>query len=459
MQHTFQYTPRAYQLPLLQYLFPNPRGKRAVVVWHRRAGKDVTLLNALITAALYDRVGVYYYLFPTYAQGKRIIWDGIDGNGRKFLSYIPEAAIAIGRDGKPKMNETELKIELVNGSIIQIIGTDRFDNIRGTNPVGCVVSEYQDQNPRAWETIEPILGENGGWAAFAYTPKGHNHGWTLYDAAGKEKGWFRELLTIDDTKREDGKPVISLDYIESLRRRGVDEDFIQQEYWCSFDGSMQGSYYGKLIANAYSEGRIRVVPWEPQIPVETWWDLGRNDSNVIWFSQVVGRERRFIDYYENTGQGLPHYVKVIREKEYVYEAHIMPHDINVTEYSSNVKRIDTARALGLTHIKVAPKLHINEGIDAVRRILPRCVFDAKKCERGIIALQEYHKEWDEETKSFSDTPVHDWSSNAADAFRTGAVTDRSGNPPSTQTVADSGYSIFSGPIQEVADSEYSVYGV
>lgn len=453
MSIEFQYQPRSYQKPLVNYMFEGgTAGKRAVVVWHRRAGKDITLLNILTSAALFDRVGVYYYFFPTYGQGKKIIWEGIDGNGRTFRSYIPSAAIK-------RTNETDMLIEFVNGSILQIIGTDRFDSIRGTNPVGCVVSEYQDQTPRAWETVEPILAENGGWAAFAYTPKGHNHGYELFEAAGQENGWFREKLTIDDTKRDDGSPVIKLDYIESLRRRGVDEDFIQQEYYCSFDGSLQGSYYGHLITAARREGRIKRVPWEPQIPVETWWDLGRNDMNVIWFSQTVGRERHFIDCYANKNEGLIHYVKVVREKEYVYSAHVMPHDINVTEYSSNVKRIDTARSLGLSNIRVAPKLAIQEGIESVRRIIPRALFDEERCKKGINALSEYHKEWDDETKSFSDTPVHDWSSNYADSFRTGSVLDRSERPASTQTVADNDFSMFSPQGSQMeADNDYSVIG-
>ncbi len=433
------------------------KGKRAVLCWHRRCGKDITLFNMLIYAALHDRVGVYFYLFPTYAQGKRIVFDNIDSDQQKVLSYIPSEAIAVGKDGKPKINETELKIEFKNGSIIQIIGTDRYENIRGTNPVGCVVSEYQEQNPRAWETVEPVLGENGGWAAFAYTPKGHNHGYKLFEAA-PSLGWYRELLTIDDTKRDDGSPVITTEYVDKLRQRGVDEDFLQQEYWCSFSGAMTGSYYGKLMKQARLDGRVGDFPHEPRYPVETWWDLGRNDATAIWFVQRRDRWVNFIDYYENRQEGLAHYVKVVREKDYTYERHILPHDINVVEFGSNVKRIDTARSLGLTHITVAPKLHITEGIESVRALLPRARFNEKKCSRGIIALEEYHKELDETLDSFKDTPVHDWSSNPADAVRTGAVCEKSGRATTPQIIADSTFSIFSNQ-QEAADSEFAVYGV
>src|SRR6185295_310281 len=399
----------------------------------------------------------YFYLFPTYAQGKRIVFDNIDSDQQKVLSYIPSEAIAVGKDGKPKINETELKIEFRNGSIIQIIGTDRYENIRGTNPVGCVVSEYQEQNPRAWETVEPVLGENGGWAAFAYTPKGHNHGYKLFEAA-PSLGWYRELLTIDDTKRDDGSPVITTEYVDKLRQRGVDEDFLQQEYWCSFSGAMTGSYYGKLMKQARLDGRVGDFPHEPRYPVETWWDLGRNDATAIWFVQRRDRWVNFIDYYENRQEGLAHYVKVVREKDYTYERHILPHDINVVEFGSNVKRIDTARSLGLTHITVAPKLLITEGIESVRALLPRARFNERKCSRGIIALEEYHKELDEALDSFKDTPVHDWSSNPADAVRTGAVCEKSGRATTPQTIADHTFSIFSNQ-QEAADSEFAVYGV
>jgi phage terminase large subunit len=456
----FYYKPREYQKPLIEYMFSGGmRRKRAVVVWHRRAGKDITMWNILITAAIYDRVGTYFYFFPTYGQGKKIIWDGKDFDGRKFLDYVPADLIAKGRDGKPLINETEMQIELVNGSIIQIIGTDRIDSIVGTNPIGCLFSEYSIQKPMAWKLIQPILMENGGWAAFVYTPRGHNHGYTLYQAAQTEPGWFHQVLTADDTKREDGTPVMPLSEIDSLRRQGTDEDLIQQEYYCAFSGATQGAYYGNLMKLAQAEGRIKRVPWEPRFPVTSWWDLGRNDANVIWFTQDLDREVHVIDCYANTQQGLGHYVKFVRDKDYTYTRHVMPHDINVTEYSSNVKRIDVARSLGLKNITVAPKLHITEGIEAVRTLLPRCYFDQGKCEKGILALQEYHKEWDDEKYSFSDTPVHDWASNYADAFRTGAIVDRSSaSKPTNQQFADSSFSVFSN-VQDSAESQYSVFGV
>jgi phage terminase large subunit len=457
---TIDFQPRAYQAQLIQYMFNGGcRGKRAVVVWHRRAGKDITLLNILINAALFDRVGTYYYLFPTYGQGKKIIWDGMDGDGQKFLSYIPPDAIAKDRYGKPKINETDMQVELANGSIIQIVGTDKIDSVVGTNPIGCLFSEYSLQKPQAWELLEPILAENGGWAAFAYTPRGHNHGFDLYEGAGREAGWYRQLLTVDDTKKLDGERVISAAYIESLKRRNVDEDVLQQEYYCSFNGSMQGSYYGQMMKAARIEGRVTVVPWIPKLPVETWWDLGRNDSNVIWFVQHDGRTVRFIDYYENRSQGLPHYIKLIREKDYTYNRHVMPHDINVTEYASNTKRIDVARSLGLKHIVVAPKLRLEEGFEAVRLLLPRSMWDEKKCRQGILALEEYSKEWNPEAKCFGETPIHNWASNPCDAIRTGAVAVRSMHDVPMQIKADAGFSVFQGEMQELADSTFNVLTV
>jgi hypothetical protein len=454
----FHFTPRAYQEPIIQYMLNGGMAKkRAVLVWHRRAGKDITALNILLTAAIYDRVGTYFYLFPTYGQGKKIIWDGMDDKGRKFLSYIPKELIALDKSNKPKINETDMQVELVNGSIIQIIGTDRIDSVVGTNPVGCVFSEYAIQKPIAWKLIEPILAANKGWALFVYTPRGHNHGYDLYEGAGIE-GWFRQLLTVEQTQNEAGEPIIDQAYIDSLRRRGTDEGIINQEYYCSFTGSIEGAYYGHLMKLAHAEHRIGDFPWEPRFPVETWWDLGRNDANVIWFVQHIGRRPRAIDLYYNRQQGLAHYIKVVREKDYTYDKHVLPHDINVTEYSSNVKRIDVARSLGLSHITVAPKLHITEGIEAVRLLLPRMEFNDKKCLKGIQALEEYHKEYDDEKKCYAETPVHDWASNFADAVRTGAVVEKSGRPPLAQTHADSAYNPL-GVYQSSADSDFSVYGV
>lgn len=407
----YNFKARSYQKPVLLTL-DSGEIKRAVCVWHRRSGKDKTFLNFMIKK-LNQRPGGYYYFFPTYAQGKKILWDGRDRDGFPYMGHFPDEMVK-------KRDNQELKLELVNGSIFQIIGTDKIDTIVGTNPVGCVFSEYSLQNPAAWKFIRPILKENGGWALFNFTPRGNNHAKKLYDMAKNNDNWFCELLTVNDTKRADGSHVYSKQDIQEERDEGVEEDFIQQEYYCSFTGCIQGSYYSRLMQKAEEEGRIGNVPYDPLIEVETAWDLGVGDATGIWFIQRIGMEIRFIDYYETSGEGLPYYVKLLREKPYVYGNHYAPHDIAVREFSTGKSRRETALGLGIDFI-TAEKLTIDDGIDACRNILPRCYFDEKKCEQGLDALKEYHKVYDEDRKEFKNKPLHDWTSHGADALRTFAV--------------------------------------
>lgn len=354
-----------------------------------------------------DRVGTYFYIFPTYTQAKKVLWDGRDRQGFPFMSHFPDELVA-------KKNETELRVELRNGSSVQLIGSDNIDSVLGTNPVGCVFSEFALQDPKGWDYMRPILRENGGWAIFDYTPRGKNHGYSLYQMARDNPEWYAEILTVDDTK------AISHEEIDADRREGMSEELIQQEYYCSFEGVAFGAYYGKQLQQAEQEGRIANVPFETGIGVETWWDLGVGDSTAIWFTQSIGREIRVIDYYEASGEGLPHYAKTLQEKPYVYSRHHAPHDIEVRELGSGRSRREIAQNLGIS-FDVVPNISIEDGIEAARALLSRCWFDKTKCERGLNALASYHKDWDEKLKTWRSQPKHDWASHAADAFRYLAV--------------------------------------
>jgi hypothetical protein len=221
------YRPREYQWSFFEAMATGI--KRAVCVWHRRAGKDKTFLNFMIKE-MPKRVGAYYYFLPTYRQGKQILWDGIDRDGFKYMHHFPKEIIK-------RKHETEMKIELTTGSIFQIIGTDNIDAIMGTNPVGCVFSEYSLQNRDAWDFISPILAENDGWAVFNFTPRGMNHGWEIYTKADENDDWFCEKLTVEDTVRPDGSRVITEETIERERARGMSESMIRQEYYCDFGAS------------------------------------------------------------------------------------------------------------------------------------------------------------------------------------------------------------------------------
>ena len=392
--------------------------KRAVSIWHRRAGKDITLMN-LIVKKMMERKGVYYYFFPTYQQGKKILWNGMDREGFKFTSHIPEEI-------RKRTDNTEMLIELKNGSLFQVIGTDKIDSIVGTNPIGCVFSEYSLQNPKAWDFIRPILAENGGWAVFNYTPRGKNHGYTLYNMAKDNEKWFCELLTIDDTK------AISTDVVEEERESGMDEDMIQQEFYCSFQAAIQGSYYSKPIKRAEEENRITSVPYERNLPVSTWWDLGVGDSTSIWFTQDIGNEIHIIDYYENEGEGLPFYANILQKKQYNYKQHNAPHDIQVRELGSGLSRIETAKTLGI-NFNIVKNISIDDGVNAVRLIFDKCWFDKDKCKQGMRCLTEYHKEYDENRHEYKNKPFHDWSSHGSDAFRYFAVGHNLANQPQQLT--------------------------
>jgi len=406
----FMYEPRDYQLPILKALDTGGY-KRAIAVWHRRSGKDKTFLNYLFKS-MYERVGAYYYFFPTYRQGRKVIWQGMDRDGMRFIDHFP-------KELRARVHDLDMRIEAKNGSTFQVVGTDKIDAIVGANPVGCVYSEWSLQNPSAWDFVRPILAENGGWAVFNYTPRGKNHGWTLLEAAREyPEFWYSEVLTVKDTHAVDQK-TLDQERREIVRKDGNDA-FYQQEYMCNFDVPIQGAYYGNHMMIAETEKRIASVPYDKAALVHTAWDLGIDDSTSIWFFQIVGQEIHFIDYYESFGEGLEYYIKYLQDKPYTYGDHYAPHDIAVRELGTGKSRLETAKGLGI-RFEVGKMLPIEDGIDAARTVLNRCWFDKEKCAKGISALVSYHKEWDEESQVFKKKPEHDWSSHGADAFRTFAT--------------------------------------
>lgn len=403
LPHKFE--PRSYQLPLLR-AFDNGY-KRLIQLWHRRSGKDKVDIN-IVAREMLKHVGIYYYFYPTYAQGKKALWDGIGKDGVAYLDHFPKELL----DGKP--NDTEMKVRYKNGSIFQVIGTDDYNKIVGTNPIGVIFSEFSLQNPRAWDYIRPILAENKGWAIFNFTPRGKNHGYDLYEMAVKNPKWFVQKLTVNDTG------VLTREDIQEERDSGMSEDLIQQEYYCSFTASVLGAYYWKEYDEAEKEGRFGNVPYDPAVPVHTVWDLGVSDAMAIGFYQVVGNELHKIDYYEANNEGLPHYIKILQDKKYIYGQHFAPHDIKARELSTGKSRLEIAEGLGIK-FEVVPNLSIQDGIDAGRRMFKKLWVDREKCKDWLKAIPQYTKEYDEEKKIFKDKPLHDWTSHGADEYRYAAV--------------------------------------
>ena len=310
-------------------------------------------------------------------------------------------------------------IRFKNGSTWQVVGSDNYQGVIGSGAFGIVYSEYMLSDPNCWLYLQPILEENGGWAIFNGTPRGRNHFHGIFELGQSEPGWFSERLTVGDTGVFDDIQIARIKR-EIARERGDDEaeNIVNQEYFCSWDAAIPGSYYGRMISELEVQDCIGHVPYDPRYPVTTGWDLGVGDSTAIWFVQRTRTELRVIDYYEASGVGADHYAKVIKDKPYMYERHILPFDANDREWGANASsRVDALKSLGVRPLTILPRASVDDGINAVRILLHGSRFDRKKCERGIDALRQYQKKWDEKLKVFSQAPLHDWTSHAADAFR------------------------------------------
>lgn len=420
----YNFEPRGYQIPFLQAVEASINGESKVrnfmQVWHRRSGKDKVDIADAVPRRLVKDSCLVKFVYPTLKMGRENLWDGIGGDGFRYREHVPPFI----RSGDP--NESSMKIPVRGGSLFQIGGSDRPDSLRGGNPKMLVFSEWAEQDPYAWDVVEPILKENDGIAIFNMTPKGDNHARALFEYAKNNPLWHVELLTAEDTgiwtpqQLDDIRKDIIKRFAANGRSDAEATAYFEQEYMCSFKSPVIGAYYGEAINRAEREHRLTKVPYAEGLPVHTAWDLGYDDSMTIWFFQVVGAEFRFIDYYENSGEGFPHYAKVLQDREYIYGKHFAPHDIAVHEIGTGKSRIEAAHALGIK-FEVGPKLDPEEGIDAARRIFSQCWFDAEKCHRGINALKNYRKEWDEKNKVFRTVAKHDWASHGADAFRTFAT--------------------------------------
>lgn len=421
---------RDYQLEFLREVEKAMNGlseKRYFMqVWHRRSGKDKTNIADVAPRRLIQDSCLVKYVYPTLVMGRDNLWDGIGADGFKYLDHIPEFI----RNGQP--NGTRMTIPIKCGeveSLFQIAGADNPDSLRGGNAKLYIFSEWSEHDPDAWNVVEPILRENDGIAIFNMTPKGENHARALYEFAKNHPKWFVQTLTAEDTGVFTPKQLAEIkdDIIKRFEANGRSleeaEAYFDQEYMCSFTSPVIGSYYGAAMRRAETDNRITKVPYDSSILVETYWDLGMDDSMTIWFFQRVGKELRFIDYYENSGEGLPHYAAELKRRGYSYGDHYAPFDIKVRELNTGQSRLEKARELGINFI-VMPKLPIEDGINAARSIISQCWFDADKCSRGILALKNYKKDWDEKNKVFRTTPKHDWASHGSDAFRGFAVTHR-----------------------------------
>lgn len=408
------YTPRPLQMQLHRMA-----ERFKVVVCHRRFGKTHYALNEMIDQAFRNikRNPQYAYIAPTYGQAKRVAWDLL----KDYLKNIPGVII----------NEADLRVDIprpASGDRIRflLLGAENPDSLRGLYLDGVVLDEYAEQSPLIWTAVvRPALMDREGWAIFIGTPKGQNQFYDLLQYAQngkpeenipKHPDWGWAIFKASETG------IIPRDELEAARALMSAEEY-EQEMECSFTAALVGAYYGKEMEKAETAGRVTNVPYDPALPVTTYWDLGMDDAMSVWFIQNLnGREIRVIDYEEHTGMGFPWWSKRLQDKGYVYDTHVLPHDGAVRELGTGVSRLETLQKLqrGIK-VRVAKKMDVADGINASRLLLSKCWFDRVKCAVGIKALKQYEKAWDAKNKVFQNRPKHNWASHGADAFRTAAT--------------------------------------
>lgn len=369
-------------------------------VAHRRAGKTVADINELIIGATKCQLPNprFAYVAPQLNQAKDIAWTYL----KEYTAFL-----------SPKINESELWVELPGGARIRIYGADNPDRLRGIYLDGVVLDEFGDMDPTIWtQVIRPALSDRKGWACFIGTPKGKNTFYKLWVDAEDDPDWTRLILKASETGLLDQKELADA-------RKMMSDDEYAQEYECSFDAAVRGAYYASEI-NAAEEERITSVPYDPRLQVHTAWDLGVADSTCIWFFQMVGRETRVIDVLKGEGVGLDWYARQLQDRGYLYGKHYLPHDVEVRELGTGKSRKEVLAGLGI-EATVCPNIPVADGIQAVRMLLPTCWFDKVKCKEGLEALRMYRREYDDKRQEFRNNPLHDWTSHYADAFRYFAV--------------------------------------
>ena len=377
----------------------------ACLVAHRRAGKTVAAINDIVRAAALCKsaMPLFGYVAPYRSQAKAVVWD--------YLKRYAEPLIKVS-------NESELQIELHNGSRIKLFGADNADAMRGLGFDGLYLDEYGDFKPSIWGNIlRPALSDKQGWCVFGGTPKGKNQFWQIYQTASKSPDeWFLLRLPASTSGL---LPESEL----AAARAQLSEDQYLQEMECSFEAAILGAFYGTEMREATEQGRVTKVEYDSSIPVHSAWDLGFRDDTAVWWYQVIRGELHILEYYGVSGANISDLAAVIKSKPYKYGKHYLPHDARAKTLAAAGKSVieQLAEYLGINNMAIVPDLGVQDGIQAVRQVLPRCWFDAVKCEDGIEALRQYQREYDEDKKAFRDRPRHDWCSHPADAFRMLAV--------------------------------------
>lgn len=409
------FTPRNYQLDFYDAM-ENSGGKfrNAIIVHPRKCGKDMGIGFQYAVRTAVRKTTTILYMLKSYAQAKQVIWDMITNDGVRLLDTINPKLIK-------SMNASELKITFTNNSIIKLGSAENYEkSIVGSNASLIIFSEYGTyDNDNPYLFASPIMAPNNGRFVFISTPRGRNHYYDLWVKARQWPDWYCELKTVDDTKH------ITPEMMDIIRREHS-EEFIQQEYYCSFDRGIEGSFYAKYVNVAIQEGRVDTIPYDPSLPVNTVWDLGYNNTVIIYFQIDRNKNVRLIDFDPQQNRSLQEWIRHVKSKPYVYGKHWAPHDVNKHEDTTGQTKFDFARQLGLQFemrevsnnmTSAIPRVSVEAGIEQAMAAFNKISFDKTKCAYLIKALETYHRTWDDEKKRYSKEPYGDWSAHSADAFR------------------------------------------
>jgi hypothetical protein len=404
--------PRHYQLPVFRYFDDTTKpGLRAVDCWARRMGKDLTYMSVAAKAS-YQRRGMYVHFLPEFAHARRAIWDGFTIEGERLID------VAFPKAMRSSVSDHEMRIEFTNGSTWQLGGSDQYDRWVGSNPIGLSFSEFALAQPKAWEIMRPILKMNGGWASFFSTPRGRNHFYQMLQLAQREPSWHASHISAIQAG------VMTQADIDEEVRLGMPEELAAQEYGVDFSVANLGAILGRYMGKVEAEGRLSLEPvWDMDGgPIVVSSDIGFRDTAAFWFWQRKRGGFSLVDYDEDNGLDAEEWIDRLRKKPWVVDTLWLPHDARAKTFQSRHTVVSQfIKAQWAENVRLAPAMKSQDKINAARSVLSRCDFDAAACAQGILTLQEWSYKYDEERKTFSKEPDHNWASHGADAFCYGAA--------------------------------------
>jgi hypothetical protein len=403
--------PRHYQVPVFEYWQERKTPGRAVEIWARRCGKDITY-GSVAHMLSYERKGLYLHFLPEFAHARRTLWDGFDNDGNRFIDTV------FPKELRAKTHEEHMRIELKNGAVWQLGGSDQYDRWVGGNPNWCCFSEYALAHPKAWELMRPILKSNGGNAAFITTPRGYNHAHAQLEIAKREESWrWSHMSAI-------GAGVMTMADVEEEIRLGMPRELARQEYLCDFSAANVGAILGAYIEEAERQGRVSLDPvWDmdgADIIISA--DIGFSDTACFWFWQPCPGGFNLVDYDEGNRMDAEEWIERLQQKSWSIDSIWLPHDARAKTFQSRHSVIEQfVNAFGSDRIKVAPAMKTQDKINAARSVLPRCRFDAAACAPGLLGLRDWSFDFNDKTRTWSEQPKHDWASHPSDAFCYGAA--------------------------------------